>query len=193
MKNEQEGMEEKDIKSVKATIKKFLKDGSKVLEIKYTGKAMNASKYYHKVIFTNPLWFFIKMIIISICYFLPAGEFKNFFYRMLGMKIGKQVFISGGVTVDMGFPQLITIEDGTVIGMGATIFTHESTIAKIRIGRVRIGKRALIGINSIIRSGVSIGDNAVVAIGSVVAHDVADHELVMGVPATKIKTLSKPL
>lgn len=186
-------MDEADIKSVKATIKKFLKGDSKVLEIEYTGKEMNASKYYHSVLFSNPLWFLIKTFVIGICYFLPAGEFKNFFYRRLGMKIGKQVFISGGVTMDLGFPHLITIKDGAVIGQGATIFAHESTIAKIRMGRVTIGRRALVGIKSTIRSGVSIGDNAVVATGAVVVQDVPDNELVGGVPAKKIRTLSKPL
>lgn len=186
-------MDETDTKLVRATIKDFLEHDAKVLEIEYTGKAMNASKYYHSVIFANPVWFLIKMVIIGICYFLPAGELKNSLYRSLGMKIGKQVFISGGVIIDMGFPQLITIEDGVVIGQGATIFTHESTISKIRMGRVRIGKRVLIGIKSTIRSGVSIGDNAVVAVGSVVVQDVGSRELVGGVPAKKIRTLSKPL
>ena len=186
-------MEESNIKSDRKKVTDFLKGNSKVLEIDYRGSAMNASKYYHSIIFENPFKFYLKTFIIGICYFLPAGEFKNFLYRKLGMKIGKEVFISGGVTMDLGFPQLITIEDGTVIGQGATIFAHESTISKIRLGRVNIGKRTLIGINSIIRSGVSIGDNAIVAIGSVVVHDVKNNELVGGVPAKKIRKLSKPL
>ncbi len=186
-------MKEKDVKSVRTAIKSFLEEDSKVLEIDYTGSALNASKYYHSVIFVNPLWFFIKMGVIGICYFLPAGELKNFLYRSLGMKIGKQVFISGGVMMDIGFPQLITIKDGTVLGQGVTIFAHESSITKIRLGRVTIGKRALIGIKSVIRSGVSIGDNAVVAMGSIVARDVKNNELVGGVPARKIRTLTKPL
>ena len=95
--------------------------------------------------------------------------------------------------MDIGFPQLITIKDGTVLGQGVTIFAHESSITKIRLGRVTIGKRALIGIKSVIRSGVSIGDNAVVAMGSIVARDVKNNELVGGVPARKIRTLTKPL
>lgn len=186
-------MEEKDIGEVRARIKKFLNSNLKVLEINYTGKSLNASKYYHSVIFANPLFFMFKAFIMGLCYFMPAGEMKNSLYRMLGMKIGKEVFISAGVILDAGFPQLISIGDGVVIGQGATIFAHESTIAKIRIGRVNIGKRSLIGIKSTIRSGVVIGDNSVVVMGAVVVQDVQSNELVGGVPAKTIRKLTEPL
>jgi acetyltransferase-like isoleucine patch superfamily enzyme len=50
-----------------------------------------------------------------------------------------------------------------------------------------IGKDVWIGANSFIRCGISIGDFAIVAAGSVVTRDVEDFAVVGGVPAKKIK------
>jgi acetyltransferase-like isoleucine patch superfamily enzyme len=53
---------------------------------------------------------------------------------------------------------------------------------------IKIGDHVWIGMNSIILKGVSIGDGAVVAAGTVVTHDVPAHALVAGVPAKVIRT-----
>ena len=53
---------------------------------------------------------------------------------------------------------------------------------------ITIGDHVWIGTRAIILKGVSIGNNVIVAAGSVVTHDVPDHCLVAGVPAKVIKT-----
>lgn len=53
--------------------------------------------------------------------------------------------------------------------------------------RVVIGNDVLISLNSIILSGVSIGDGAVIGAGAVVTKDVEPFEIVGGVPAKHIK------
>lgn len=53
--------------------------------------------------------------------------------------------------------------------------------------RVVIGNDVWIGIRCIIMDGVSIGDGAVVAAGSVVTKDVAPYAIVGGVPAKVIR------
>jgi chloramphenicol O-acetyltransferase type B len=55
------------------------------------------------------------------------------------------------------------------------------------IGEVRIRKGAFIGMNTTIMPGVTIGEGAVVAAGSVVTRDVEPFTVVGGVPAKKIK------
>ncbi|MGB0259025.1 MAG: DapH/DapD/GlmU-related protein [Coraliomargarita sp.] len=50
-----------------------------------------------------------------------------------------------------------------------------------------IGDDVWIGANSLIRSGVSIGRGAVVAMGSVVVKDVEPYSVVAGVPARKLR------
>lgn len=57
--------------------------------------------------------------------------------------------------------------------------------------RVIIGNDVWIGWNSIILSGVKIGDGAIVAAGSVVTKDVPDFSIVGGVPARKLSNRFK--
>ena len=54
-------------------------------------------------------------------------------------------------------------------------------------GDVRIGNDVWIGYRSIILSGVSIGNGAVIGAGSVVTKDVKEYEIVGGVPAQHLK------
>ena len=89
------------------------------------------------------------------------------------------------------FPELITIEDGSIIGHGTTILAHGFTIKHAKIGRVHIGKQVVIGAKTVIECGVTIGDGAVVAINSVVNKDVSAREEVGGVPEHEIKKLKK--
>lgn len=51
-----------------------------------------------------------------------------------------------------------------------------------------IGKHVWIGMGAIILKGVTVGDNAVIAAGSVVTHDVPANSIVAGNPARVIKT-----
>jgi acetyltransferase-like isoleucine patch superfamily enzyme len=109
------------------------------------------------------------------------------------MNIGKDVFIAAGVIFDLEFPKLITIKDGAIVGTLTKILTHEVTFKHIRIGRVAIGKQALIGSGALIRSGTEIGDRAAVGMGALVLEDVLPKVLVVGVPAKKIKDLKELL
>jgi acetyltransferase-like isoleucine patch superfamily enzyme len=52
--------------------------------------------------------------------------------------------------------------------------------------KVRIGKDAWIGTKAVIMPGVTIGDHAVVAAGSIVTKDVGDWDVVAGIPAKKV-------
>ena len=53
---------------------------------------------------------------------------------------------------------------------------------------VRIGKHVWIGANALILKGVSVGDGAIIAAGSVVTDDVPERSLVAGVPARVVRT-----
>ncbi|MDD5593804.1 MAG: acyltransferase, partial [Candidatus Margulisbacteria bacterium] len=54
---------------------------------------------------------------------------------------------------------------------------------------VTIGRNAWIGVQSIILKGVTIGDNSIIAAGSVVVNDIPPNVLAGGVPAKVIKKL----
>lgn len=89
----------------------------------------------------------------------------------------------------------IDIGDNCLIAPGVHIYTAEHPLdVKTRITRAEFGKPVKIGNNvwiggrSVINPGVTIGDNVIVASGSVVVNDVPDNVIVGGVPAKIIKS-----
>nr|WP_255577354.1 sugar O-acetyltransferase [Elizabethkingia sp. JS20170427COW] len=108
--------------------------------------------------------------------------------------IGKNVFINFNCTMlDLGG---ITIEDGVMIAPNVSILTEGHPIQPserhfISAKPIHIKKNAWIGGNSTLLPGVTIGENAIVAAGSVVNKDVADNTIVGGVPAKWIKNIEE--
>jgi len=103
------------------------------------------------------------------------------------MKVGKDASVGLHAMFDVFFPELITLGDGCIIGYNATILAHEFLQNSYRTGQTRIGSRALIGANSTVLAGVSVGDNAVVSAMSLVNADVAPGALVGGVPCRRLR------
>ncbi len=54
---------------------------------------------------------------------------------------------------------------------------------------INVGNHVYIGVRSIIMPGVNIGNNCIIAAGSVVTKDVGDNSVVGGVPAKFIKSI----
>jgi len=114
---------------------------------------------------------------------LPGGQsLRAQLHRARGVKIGKKVFISYDVILETGFPELITIEDGAFIGVGAIVIAHFKGASR----GVRIGKQAYIGPGVIILPDVEIGDCAVITAGSVVNRSVPPMKMAQGNPAKVI-------
>jgi len=67
----------------------------------------------------------------------------------------------------------------------------EVTISGAKNSTVALIPAAIIAEEPVVLEGVQIGDNAVVAAGSVVTKDVASGDVVAGVPARVIKTRSE--
>lgn len=61
-----------------------------------------------------------------------------------------------------------------------------------QVGRTTVGADAWIGAGATVRAGVRIGHGAVVGAGAVVTRDVADYEVVAGVPARRIRMRFAP-
>jgi acetyltransferase-like isoleucine patch superfamily enzyme len=102
----------------------------------------------------------------------------------------------------------ISIGEGAMLAHGVQIFDNDShpldpaarladyalvqthgERGAIAAKPVSIGARAWIGFNAIIMKGVTIGENSVVAAGSVVTRDVPPNSVVAGNPATIVKTI----
>jgi acetyltransferase-like isoleucine patch superfamily enzyme len=124
------------------------------------------------------------------------------------IRIGRCVYVGDGVILSAG--DEIAIGSETLLAHGVQVFDNDSHPidaheraqhfrmilglepagpVKIATARVRIGERCWIGMRSLIMKGVTIGDEAIVAAGSVVASDVPARVLAGGNPARVIKPL----
>ncbi|SHE15048.1 acyl-(acyl-carrier-protein)--UDP-N-acetylglucosamine O-acyltransferase [Chlamydia abortus] len=129
-----------------------------------------------------------NFVFIQISRYLPSLRMKNWIYRhVLGMKVGEHTSFALMVMVDVFFPEKIHVGNNTIIGYNSTILAHEYLIHEYRLGEVRIGSNVMIGANTTILPGVTIGDHAIVGAGSVVHKDVAPYSFVAGNPLRVIR------
>jgi len=131
-----------------------------------------------------------NFLVVYGCRYSPSIRFKNALYRLIGIKMGRRASPGLGVTMDVFFPQLISVGDNTIIGYNTTILAHEFLIEELRTGPVEIGANVMIGANVTILPGVRIGDGATVSACSLVNGDVPPGAMVGGVPARKISRRS---
>lgn len=111
------------------------------------------------------------------------------------LKIGQNCYIGDGVYIDLA--NNVSLENNSILSGKVSIVTHadcnRSKILNKKFPRrcepVNIGEGAWIGFGVTILTGVSVGENSVVAAHSVVNADVEPNSLYGGIPARKIKSL----
>lgn len=129
------------------------------------------------------LWFYAKAWLLLTVLKLAWNSPKLKLLRSCGAKVGRNVFISTDVWIDPAFPQLLSIEDDVMLGVGVKIALHEFRPKEFCAGKVIIRKGAVVGGFSLIGPGVDIGEGAVVAGGAAVGRDVPAGKLAIGNPA----------
>lgn len=144
---------------------------------------------------TVPFWKVVKnFVVIQLARYTPFLGMKNWLYRtFLHMKVGKHTSFALMVMPDVMFPEKISVGMNTVIGYNTTILAHEYLIHEYRLGEVIIGDEVLIGANSTILPGLSIGNGAIVSAGTLVHKDVPDGAFVGGNPMKIIYTKEEML
>lgn len=105
--------------------------------------------------------------------------------------VGDRVTIKCGVQLWDG----VRLEDDVFVGPNAT-FTNDlfprSKKYPVRFLPTIVKRGASIGANATLLSGIVIGENAVVAAGSVVTKDVPPNTVVVGNPARFMRTIEAP-
>jgi acetyltransferase-like isoleucine patch superfamily enzyme len=129
------------------------------------------------------LRFHARYVVAALARMTPLSFLKIALYRALGMRIGRDVYIAPGVFLDPVMPELIELADDAFLGMECRLLAHEYTATGFRLGRVRVGRGAVVGAFATVRSGVSIGAEVTVGCSAVVTRDVANGLTVAGVPA----------
>lgn len=117
------------------------------------------------------------------------------FYTDFGKNItvGKNVFINACCHFqDQGG---ITLGDNCLVGHNVVFATLNHGFApeerqSMLPAPIVVGRNVWIGSNSTILPGVTIGDNSIIAAGSVVTKDVPANAIVAGVPARFIRSIS---
>lgn len=139
---------------------------------------------------TVPFWKVVRnFIVIQLARYTPFLGMKNWLYRVfLGLKVGEQTSFALMVMLDVMFPEKISVGRNTVIGYNTTILAHEYLIKEYRLGPVVIGSEVMIGANSTILPGITIGDGAIVSAGTLVHKDVPPGAFVGGNPMRIIYT-----
>jgi acetyltransferase-like isoleucine patch superfamily enzyme len=143
----------------------------------------------------------IKTIIyiydIVLCKFFP-----KFYLNNLGIKLGKNVRFYG---INPGMfstePWLISIGNNVYITNGCQFITHDGGTLILRdevpdlelTAPISIGSNVYIGLNVTIMPGVKIGNRVIIGAGSIVAKDIPDNSVAVGVPARVIKSVDEYL
>jgi acetyltransferase-like isoleucine patch superfamily enzyme len=159
--------------------------------LKYTAKEQG----YHGVLaiprfcYRRSMDYFLQMLAKTI----PISFIRIFLHRKRGVKIGKNVHIGPMVNIDDSYPNFVIIEDGVSIAGLCFILTHNKPmhyhnhLSEAYLAPVIIKKNAWLAIGVIVLPGVTIGEGAIVAAGSVVSKNVPPNTFVGGIPAKVIK------
>jgi len=119
-------------------------------------------------------------------------------WRKIGCKVGSGVFIGADCLVDTSNSSLIEIEDGVHIAERSIILCHQRDMSKyfayedygklpyVR-KKVHLKKGCLIGTQSIVMPGVTIGEGAIVGAYSLVTKDIPAWTIAIGRPAKVVK------
>lgn len=122
--------------------------------------------------------------------YVSGTVFAKIFYRILGCKIGKNVFIN---TKGLHDSYLLEIEDNVVIGGDANISCHIFEGNHLILNNVKIGSNTLISAESYIMPGVEIGKNCNIGLKAYVRKNkkIEDGSMIMAVPGMPSKKVAE--
>lgn len=143
----------------------------------------------------------IKRQIGKIIWKLSSSKRRQNIMRKKGVKIGKNCNLAGNIAYGTE-PYLISIGDNVRITSNVQFVTHDGSAWVLRnlgiiskesnlFGKINIGNNVNIGWNTIVMPGVTIGDNCIIGLGSIVNRDVPSNSVAVGVPAKVICTIEE--
>jgi acetyltransferase-like isoleucine patch superfamily enzyme len=139
-------------------------------------------------------WNFFKYILFFVLYrpslkiisILPLLPLRIRFLKLVGLKLGKSSLLAGSELIHD--PYMVEIGEQTLIG-GWTQITGHVSENKLIMKKVKIGNNCLIGGKSFIMSGVTIEDDVVLGLNSVVLKNkvLKNGKFYAGIPAKEIQ------
>ena len=136
----------------------------------------------------------LNFVLDAVVDLLPGGTtLRLSVHRIRGVRFAGRAFISRRVILETKYPERISIGANVFLGIGTTVIAHHTTSEDLSGVGVRIGENVHIGPHCVILPGAEIGDNSVVAAGSVVSGAVGKNKFVRGNPPTIVADVTVPL
>lgn len=122
--------------------------------------------------------------------YVTGSDLIKLYFRILGCKIGKNVFIN---TVGLHDSYLLEIGDNVVIGGKTDITCHIFEGDHLILEKTKIGSNVMIGANTYIMPGVTVGGNSDIGANSLVRKNkvIEEQSLIMPLPALPAKQVAK--
>lgn len=129
----------------------------------------------------------------------PAETRRPKYWKKCGVDTNGNFKVGYGVYFDAGNASHIHIEDGVWIASQSLFLCHRRDLKNYSVGDdynslgykiedIYLKKGCVIGMRSVIMPGVTIGEGAIVGIGSLVTKDVPPYSVVVGNPARIVKS-----
>jgi len=150
----------------------------------------------------------INAILLKYCMYsvilspLNYRKIRPILWRWMGAKVGKDCYIGYEVWVDMTNTHLVELEDHVHITNRCLLLCHQRDLSNYCVGddsaklgykkeKIILKKGCMIGMDSIIMPGVTIGEGAIIGAGSLVTKDIPAWTIATGRPAKVIKQIPK--
>lgn len=129
----------------------------------------------------------LKRLLFQLCFKVGNYETKANLLRKKCYHIGKNTRICNN---DFGTePYLISIEDDVIVAMGVHFINHDASIYNVfrhlgielttpeKMGPIILRKNCFVGAYSILLPGTDVGENSIIAAGSVVSKKIPANEV----------------
>ncbi|WP_424493678.1 acyltransferase [Salinimicrobium sp. GXAS 041] len=158
-----------------------------------------------------PVILFLKIRLILIWYLFKIAKnwiilnrlgrgVRPAIWKMTGCSIGKNVSIGYDVYYDVSNASYIKVEDGVWIASRCLILCHKRDLSEYYVGvdyndlnynksPVILKKGCVIGMNSVVMPGVTVGEGAIVGVNSLVLSDIPAWTIAVGNPAKVVKKI----
>lgn len=132
----------------------------------------------------------------------PAETKRPKYWKKCGVQSSGNFKVGYGVYFDAGNASNITIEDGVWIASRCLFLCHRRIIDNYCVGDdynklpykiepIVLKKGCCIGMESVVMPGVTVGEGAIVGVGSLVTKDIPPYTIAVGRPAKVVKVLKE--
>lgn len=135
---------------------------------------------------------------------IEPRKLRPIILRRMGCKVGRGCFIGDYIRIDTSHTDMITLEDNVSIASGSRLLCHQRDFSNFCVGDdyMKLGyvikpivlkKGCLLGMESFVMPGVTIGEGAIVGAGSLVTRDIPAWTIAVGRPARVVKHIPKKI